>query len=829
MVLFILISGLIPLFLVGWFIHRQASATLADQHSRDLANLAASQSEVLESHIKHIVDDAELLAINRDVRAYMDARERGEVSDPLLFRAGEVIAQLQDARWGDIHHVMLCDPDGSVVLNPPVKMWSQPGITGAVMRETGGVHQGQSVGHVPGFQRATTETVLTDLFGFEERDHYHQLVMTPVIGEGGETLGVLCIEIVIGRLLDLLNARSVGSDDAIFLATLDGVRVVERKDEFDATRLALPGLVNRLRNAEAETGWFRNLRGERVLAAYYPSEAYPWVVCVEKPQVAAMGSAGRLTRSVVAVLGLGLAALTLLAYIIGSAISRPISKIVRDSALVSGGRLDHEIRVTRRDELGVLQGSVDRMRRSMKVQIDHLDALVAERTSELEHANERLARDAREDRLTGLANHHVMLERIGEEIDRFRADPSRGFALLFFDFDRFKVVNDSLGHTTGDELLCSIAARFRTSLRHEDLASRFGGDEFVVMLADTSTPGDALASAQRLLSVFAEPHEIGGHRLVSTASIGFVYCEHRYGSAEEMLRDADAAMYGAKSAGRGQVMVFDEQMHAQAQMRLRLEHGLDRAIERGELRLVYQPVIQLDNTSLKGFEALVRWHHPEHGLVRPDQFIPIAEDTGQIVEIGTWVLNESLRQLSEWDRRPGASPGMAMNVNVSKRQLIHPEFLDRVRDAIDRFGIEPSRIYLEITETTAIDPRHDMPATIRRVKELGVNIAMDDFGTGHSSLSLLHHFDLDVIKVDKSFIQGMEFSRDMAAVLHAVITLAQNMGKLVVAEGVETPEQVATLISLGCEYVQGYYFSKPLEPDDAERFIYASRLRSDAA
>jgi diguanylate cyclase (GGDEF)-like protein len=817
-VLFILISGLIPMFFVGWFIHDYASETLVRQHSVDLSNLAASQSEILESHINHIVEDAELLAMNNELRSFMIAYQSGNSTDELYTCAGRVMAQMQDARWGDIHHVMLTDLSGQVIMNPPVRTWTEPGISAAVMRETNGPHVGESLRQQPKFEQAKTGSVLTDLFGFEERDHYHQLVMTPVRDEDGNPLGVVSIEIVISRLVELLNTKWDAGENSIFLATLDGVRVVENKGEFDPTPMHLPGLYESVEQSSTRTGWFHDDQGERILGAYHPSAAYPWVVCVEKPEGAAMKSAAALTRMIMLILSLGLVALALLAYFIGSALCLPIRKLVNDSARVSGGELEHRIAITRQDELGQLQGSVDHMRVSLKRQIDHLDAIVSARTRELEQANRQLAIDARQDKLTGLANREVLLDRVRHALAMYRRDPGRQFSVLFFDFDRFKIVNDSLGHAMGDALLCSIADRFRELARESDLVARFGGDEFVVCLGKVDSPEDALQAAERMLRVFEKAHEIRGHRIVSTASIGLVTVNERYQDAGEMIRDADAAMYEAKLAGKGQVVVFDEKMHDEAQTRIRIEEDLSRSIERGQLRVVYQPIVGMDELALVGFEALIRWEHPQLGLVRPDHFIPIAEDTGFIVEIGEWIMRESLAQLHRWDEQFGTT-SLTMNVNVAKRQLIHPNFIPMVRSALDESRIAHERLKLEITESTVIDPRHDMSQTIREVHNLGVQIAMDDFGTGHSSLSLLHQFDLDVIKIDKSFIQGMGDSREMSAVLHAIIALTQNMGKRVVAEGVETEEQIACLISHGCDMVQGYYFAKPLGREEAGAYI----------
>ncbi len=498
---------------------------------------------------------------------------------------------------------------------------------------------------------------------------------------------------------------------------------------------------------------------------------------------------------------------------------KPLQEIVAATGRIADGDLWHSVEVTRDDELGELRSAVEHMRVSMKQQIDHLDGEIAERTCELEYANEQLQRDAQLDRLTGLANRHVMMGALEQELERARETNGYLFAVLFFDFDRFKVVNDSLGHATGDALLCSIAERFRAELRDTDLAARFGGDEFVIKIGPVDSHKHALRASERLLRLCEEPHIIDGHRIVSTASIGLVVSGPRYTRGEELIRDADAAMYEAKLAGKCQVTIFDERMLESVRRRLRLEEDLSQAIPAGQLRTMYQPIISLDDMRLVGFEALIRWDHPELGVVSPDSFIPIAEDTGQIVEIGEWILRDAVGQLCRWDRELGLDGRLTINVNVAKRQLIHPEFLHTVRDALNASGLDPRRLKIEITESTAIDPRHDMSVVIDQIRALGVQMAMDDFGTGHSSLSLLHKFHLDVLKIDKSFIQGMEDSRELSAVLHSIISMAQNTGMRVVAEGVETHSQIACLISHGCDMAQGYYFAKPLGAQEAAEFI----------
>ncbi|MCH7679313.1 EAL domain-containing protein, partial [candidate division KSB1 bacterium] len=424
----------------------------------------------------------------------------------------------------------------------------------------------------------------------------------------------------------------------------------------------------------------------------------------------------------------------------------------------------------------------------------------------IKDAQDKLRKAAEHDRLTDLPNRELFVTRLQQAIHSAEVDTDFKFAVLFFDFDRFKVINDSLGHNVGDALLIDIARQFEQVLRRGDMAARFGGDEFVVLLTKLDDYREARQAADRLLKTFARPHDLMGHSVTSTASIGLVTNAQGYGRAEDMVRDADAAMYQAKEAGKARVVVFDQAMHQQAVDRLQLEADLREALDRDEFHLLYQPIISLEAGELQGFEALLRWDHPTRGVVLPADFIPIAEDTGLIIPIGQWVLHEACRQLHQWNTSDRPELPISVNVNLSMRQVCHPGFIEMVRLAITDSGIDPQCLKLEVTESTIVDDRHNIIPMLHRVKELGIQLAMDDFGTGHSSLSNLHKLPIDVLKIDQSFIKSMSANRELAAVMHAIITVAQNLGMTTVAEGIETPEQLVMLQSLDCDFGQGYYF-----------------------
>jgi diguanylate cyclase (GGDEF)-like protein/PAS domain S-box-containing protein len=422
------------------------------------------------------------------------------------------------------------------------------------------------------------------------------------------------------------------------------------------------------------------------------------------------------------------------------------------------------------------------------------------------------------DRLTGLPNRGVFVERLYEMMNAAKNGDMK-FAVLFFDFDRFKVINDSLGHEVGDELLCDIAKIFNHELRSVDLAARFGGDEFVVILGGLKEWDDAIVTGQRLLELFAEPHELSGHQVVSTASIGIVTNERTYTDPGEMIRDADVAMFKAKDSGKNTMVVFNQAMHEEAMDRLVIESGIREALEKNQFRLMYQPIVVLETGVLKGFEALIRWDHPERGLIGPDSFISIAEDTGLINEIGEWILHEAGAQIREWNDKFGMHKKLSMNANVSKRQLLAPDFMEKLIACQDQYDLNHCEFQIEITESVIVDSRSNVIPLLNAIREQGIPIVMDDFGTGVSSLSTLHSYPIDVLKIDQSFIRVLDGDRSLLAVVTAIAALADNLGIRTVAEGVESVDIIGALQSVGCTWGQGYHFAKPLTVDEASAFI----------
>ncbi|MFQ5857718.1 MAG: EAL domain-containing protein [Anaerolineae bacterium] len=439
--------------------------------------------------------------------------------------------------------------------------------------------------------------------------------------------------------------------------------------------------------------------------------------------------------------------------------------------------------------------------------------------TERKRAEEQLLHDAFHDGLTGLPNRALFMDRLGRAVERARRRADYLFAVLFLDLDRFKVVNDSLGHTVGDELLIAIAHRLRVCLRAADTVARLGGDEFAILLEDINDVSDATHVADLIGEAVMLPFNADGHEVFASASIGIVLSETGYDRPEGVLRDADIAMYRAKELGRARHEVFDTAMRAGAVARLEVETDLRWSVERQEFEIHYQPIVSLADGRIAGFEALLRWQHPERGLVSPGEFISVAEETGLIVPIDRWVLREACRQVRAWQTQFRTDPPLSISVNLSSKQFAQPDLVEQVEQILQETGLDARSLRLEITESVIMGNIESAAAMLSQLRALGVQVQMDDFGTGYSSLSYLHQFPIDAIKIDRSFISRMDVDGDNSEIVQTIVALAHDLGMDVIAEGVETGEQLAHLRALACEYGQGYYFAKPLDSEAAVALV----------
>ncbi len=450
-------------------------------------------------------------------------------------------------------------------------------------------------------------------------------------------------------------------------------------------------------------------------------------------------------------------------------------------------------------------------------------------------AEEKLRQDAFYDNLTSLPNRAFFINQLRTCIERSQQCQDYLFAVLFLDLDRFKVINDSLGHKAGDKLLVAIANRLKAAVRPGDTVARVGGDEFAILMENLTDIGNVSSIANLLQIELREPLQLEGQEVLTTVSIGIAVSMLWYDYPEDILRDADIAMYRAKTLGKAHSVVFNKTMHRHAVNRLQLETDLRRAIPQQELRLYYQPIVSLKTGRITGFEALIRWQHPTRGLVSPAEFIPVAEETGLIIPIGEWVLREACVRAKDWQL---AFPNqhLTISVNLSGKQFVQPDLIETIDQILRETGVEPQSLKLEITESAIMEstetvvgevPGESPSAILDHLRSLGVQLGIDDFGTGYSSLSRLYRFPINTLKIDQSFIKGMDshtqgqHTTSPCKIVRAIVMLAHNLGLDVTAEGIETPEQLAGLRELGCESGQGYFFSKPVEATTAEALIAA--------
>jgi diguanylate cyclase (GGDEF)-like protein/PAS domain S-box-containing protein len=484
---------------------------------------------------------------------------------------------------------------------------------------------------------------------------------------------------------------------------------------------------------------------------------------------------------------------------------------VRDKA---GSRGRHEFRAVRGDGSSCVLEAVF----SNLLEDDNVNGIVltARDVTERKQLEEQLTHQAFHDGLTGLANRALLLDRLTHALNRERRSGEQ-VCVLFIDLDDFKTVNDSLGHGPGDELLALIGSRLRTAVRPQDTCARMGGDEFAVLLEDVRSPSAANLAAGRIHDVLSQPVMIAEVEIPVRASIGIALDDARQTPAA-MLRNADTAMYRAKAAGKGGVEIFDHTMHSAVRERLRMKTELQHAVSEGEFKLLYQPIIEIATGEINGFEALIRWANPRRGLIGPTEFIPVAEDTGLIVPIGRWVLQEACAQLARW--QASSNRPLRMNVNLSIKQLRHPGLGREVADAISAAAIDPGDLTLEITETLLANDAEACIQHLQRLKDLGVKIAIDDFGTGYSSLEYINRFPADCIKIAKSFTDNLGNGGSGDQLMAAILRLGNELDLITVAEGVEEQAQLERLRELGCDLAQGFHLARPLDATAVDALLH---------
>jgi len=451
-------------------------------------------------------------------------------------------------------------------------------------------------------------------------------------------------------------------------------------------------------------------------------------------------------------------------------------------------------------------------------QLEAANVILQNEINERKRAEEKLLHNAFHDSLTDLPNRALLMDRVKQAFIYSKRHQEYLFALLFLDMDRFKAINDTLGHSMADQLLIDFACRLKKCLRPEDTIARIGGDEFVVLLEDIKDINNAILVAERIQKALILPFQVKGQEVFVTTSIGIALNTTHHVFPEDVLRDADVAMYRAKALCLGQTryQVFDTSMYAQASKPSHLETELRRAIEREELRLNYQPIVLLESGRITGFEALVRWQHPDKGLVSPAEFIPLAEETGLIVSLGWWVLREACSQMRAWKLRCPETEPLTISVNISGKQFSQPDLSEQIKQILQETKLNAYSLKLELTESALMENAEVATTMLLQLQALGIRISLDDFGTGYSSLSYLHRFPIDTLKIDRSFIMDLGADLEKMEIVRTIIALAKNLKMEVIAEGVETRQQVDQLLSWECKFGQGYFFSKPLDSQTTE-------------
>ncbi len=483
-------------------------------------------------------------------------------------------------------------------------------------------------------------------------------------------------------------------------------------------------------------------------------------------------------------------------------------------------RIDHQLTLqAAKAEISKFNAELEQKVQQRTVELEQVIHQLNQEIAQHQHTQQELTHQALHDALTGLPNRPLFKEHLQKSLQRCQRKEDYLFAVLFIDLDRFKIINDNWGHAVGDRLLVKISRILKECSREIDTVARLSGDEFTILLEDLRDTTDAIAVAERILERLSFSIDLEERKVFTGASIGIVLGSTQYQNSEDVLRDADIAMYRAKALGKGRHAIFDHEMYAQTAHLSQIETDLRLAIERQEFLLHYQPIVSLSTGTVTGFEALVRWQHPDGRLIYPNDFIEIAEDTGLIVPIGEWVLQEACSQLRRWQDQMPYATSLHMSVNLSGRQIQQFDFIDKLKNILANTGLNGESLRLELTETMLMDHGNKTIQLLSQIKAQDVQLSIDDFGTGYSSLSYLHRFPVNALKIDRSFVNLIDSQGENCEIVKTIVTLAHSLGMKAIAEGVETPNQLMHLRNLGCEAAQGYFFAKPLNCQMAESII----------
>jgi diguanylate cyclase (GGDEF)-like protein len=827
--------------LTGWISLRNNQSAIHDLSSQLQAETSSQISQHLDGYLQipHQINQTNLAAIELGLLNLKDLKTTGQFfwKQMQIFNVGYINF---GGKQGEFIGVERLD-NGSFLINECLQ--TSPDKTSVYEVD----HQGR---------RTRLKEVLTDLASLHDKGWYTDAVRSrrptwsriyqwqdkpevlsisssyPIYDYSQKLVGVIGVDLVLSQISEFLRGLRISSSSQTFIMERDGLlvassasqpfvvvngkakRLSASQSSDEVTRSTLQHLTQRfgnLSNIQGNQQFNFDRSGVRQFVSVTPwsGSGLDWLIVVVVPESDFMEVAHRNTQSTLFLCLLALVVASTIGAITSRKLVNPILRMVNTANALSSGDWQQRVQDSQISEIALLSTAFNRM------------------AGQLQSSFTTLVYTASHDALTGLLNrnsfqqklHEVILH--GEESDRTANFDfaSKRFAVLFLDLDHFKFVNDSLGHLIGDQLLISVARRLSLCLRSIDLIGRFGGDEFIILLNHVTNVTDVTRVADRILEEFEQPFNVNGNEIFIGMSIGIVLSTIDSKRPESYLRNADIALYHAKLNGKAGYEIFNAAMHTQAVERLQLETDLRRAIERGEFEVYYQPIVSLETAHLNGFEALVRWNHPTQGRVSPAKFIPIAEETGLIVKVGGWVLQQACSQMREWQQQFSDCRSLVISVNLSGRQFLQIDLLEQIDRILIETQLPAQSLKLEITETIFMRRGEITRAKVGRIKHLGIQISVDDFGTGYSSLSYLHRFPADTLKIDSSFIHQLDTHPENLAIVEAIIVLAHKLGMDVVAEGVETIAQLDQLRAIQCDHIQGYLFSPPLSASDMTQLL----------
>ncbi|MEH2208613.1 MAG: EAL domain-containing protein [Nostoc sp.] len=755
------------------------------------------------------------------------ASTQGEIHSVDRLNDGSLVIRKRDQSTGYNYYTYTTDNQGNIVrllqVNQTFDPRTRPWYTNAVK---------------------AGKTTCTEIYSYFSSSGLAFSATQPLYDQTGSLLGVTNATLSLSQLSEFLHSLKIGRSGKTFIVEHSGELVATSTAEQPfilsneggkktSKRLRAIASSDRITHLttqylQSKFGNFRNISSsqqlefeidrQRQFVQLMPLTAdcgLNWLIIVVVPEADFMEHIEANTRTTMLLCLGSLILATAIGVITSHWITQPILCLSIASQEIANGKLDQIVTVEGINELRVLAQAHNQM--AAQLQDSFTGLLEANRQLEAEinerkQVEEQLRHNAFHDALTGLPNRAFFMESLKHTLQRAKRQKNYLFAVLFLDLDRFKVINDSLGHLKGDQFLIAIANRLEVCIRSTDIAARLGGDEFTILLDEIQNVSEAIKVAERIQQELTLPLELNGQEVFTTASIGIALSSTvDYDQPENLLRDADTAMYRAKALGKARYELFNQEMYTKALVRLQLENDLRRAIERHEFQLYYQPIVSLTNGRLIGFEALIRWQHPERGFISPTDFIPLVEETGMIVEVGYWTLYEACRQMQSWQVSHPTNSLEKISVNLSVKQFSQRDLIEQIGEILHSTGLDASSLMLEITESAIMENGDEANAALSEFRKMGIKLSIDDFGTGYSSLSRLHSFPISVLKIDRSFVSPIDTNGKNLEIIETIITLAHKLGMDVTAEGVETKEQLAFLKKLNCEYGQGYFFSRPLD------------------